>query len=139
GQPLKVLGAFLGALSSLTDGFNERARGVKARLRDEKTGFVLVTTAAPERLGEGVDFHAQLQKARMRPVAIVVNRTHHAPDEELSLQAAALDAPLRTRIEATLEEARLLAARDKAGLEALQQAVPTPLIVVPRLSRDVHD
>lgn len=139
GQTLEELGSFLGALSSLNEGFNERAQGVKSLLRHEKTGFVLVTTPAPERLSEVVHFHEQLLESDMRPVAIVVNRVHRAPDEELFLQAAALDGTLRADVEKTLEEARLHAERDQRGIRSLREALPTPLIVVPRLAQDVHD
>ena len=139
GQTLEELGAFLSALSSLNEGFSERARGVKALLRDEKTGFVLVTTPAPERLNEVIHFHDLLVQSDMRPVAIVVNRVHQAPDEELSLQAAALDGKLREHVESTIAEARLLAERDLQGIRRLQQDVKTPLVIVPRLANDVHD
>lgn len=138
-QTLEELGAFLGALSSLNEGFSERARAVKALLADEKTGFVLVTTPAAERLDELISFHAQLVRTGHRPVAVVVNRTHRMPDAELWLQAAALDDELRAAVERTLSEARLLAERDEAGIALLRQKVDTPLVIVPRFGSDVHD
>lgn len=138
-ETLEELGAFLAALSSLNEGFSERARAVKALLSDEKTGFVMVTTPAAERLDEVISFHAQLVRTGHRPVAIVVNRTHRFPDPVLSLQAAALDDALRAAVEKTLAEAQLLAQRDEAGIEQLRRQIDTPLVVVPRFGSDVHD
>ena len=137
---LQELGQFLGSLSSLNEGFRERARAVKSLLSESQTGFVLVTTPATERLDEVIHFHGQLVRSRMNPVAVVVNRTHPPVDEDLAVQAAALDGPLREAVERTLAERRLLAERDAEGIEKLRAALAgVPLVVVPRFASDVHD
>ncbi len=45
---LGELSGFFGSLSSLTDGFRERAHGVEQLLRDPLTGFLIVTSPEHE-------------------------------------------------------------------------------------------
>lgn len=139
-EMLQELSTFMLALSSMNEGFRERARGVRQLLEDAQTGFVLVTSPTPERLDEAIHFHAMMKQNRMDVVALVVNRVHPVPDQELWDDAATLTPTRRAKVEETLRELQVLAEQDLAGIQQLKEACPgTPLIRVPRFGLDVHD
>ena len=75
---LKDLSDFILSFEGLYDGFQQRARRVKALLGQEVTGFILVT--APERLvlEEAIFFYEQLLAHRMHVDAVIVNKVHLA-------------------------------------------------------------
>src|ERR1019366_6336759 len=66
----------IGELAGLTDGFRERARGVKQLLRDPVTSFLIVTSPEHEPAREAVFLHAQLGKEKMEFAGLIVNRFH---------------------------------------------------------------
>jgi anion-transporting ArsA/GET3 family ATPase len=139
-ETLQELSNFMLSISSMNEGFRERARGVRELLEDPQTGFVLVTTPNPERLDEAVHFHTLLQQHRMEAVALVVNRVHPIPGQELWDDAATLTPTRRAKVEETLRELQVLAEQDASGIAQLREACPgTPIIQVPRFALDVHD
>ncbi|XXF76663.1 ArsA-related P-loop ATPase [Myxococcaceae bacterium GXIMD 01537] len=139
-ETLRELSNFMLSISSMNEGFRERARGVRELLEDKQTGFVLVTTPSPERLDEVVRFHALLKQNRMEVVALVVNRVHPETPQAVWDDAATLTPTRRAKVEETLRELQVLAEQDAAGIAQLQAACPgTPLIQVPRFPLDVHD
>jgi anion-transporting ArsA/GET3 family ATPase len=140
GETLQELSAFMLALSSLNEGFRERARGVRDLLKDANTGFVLVTGPHPERLDEVTHFRTLLKQNQMEVLALVVNRVHPRPPPSLWDDAARLTKSRRTKVEETLNELKVLAEQDAAAIAQLSAACPdTPLIQVPRFELDVHD
>ncbi|RKH55334.1 ArsA family ATPase [Corallococcus aberystwythensis] len=139
-EMLQELSSFMVTLSSMNEGFRERARGVRELLEDKTTGFVLVTSPNPERLDEAIHFHKLLQQNRMEMTAIVVNRVHPLPTQAQWEDAATLTPTRRAKVEETLRETQVLAQQDLEGLAQLRAACPgTPLIQVPRFGLDVHD
>ncbi|MBF5044704.1 ArsA family ATPase [Aggregicoccus sp. 17bor-14] len=139
-ETLQELSAFMLAISSMNEGFRERARGVRSLLESPQTGFVLVTAPAAERLDEAIHFHKLLRQNRMDLVAIVVNRVHPLPPPALWDEAQELVPARRDKVLRTLEELKVLAEQDAAGIAQLSQACPgTPLVQVPRFDVDVHD
>ncbi|MBJ6759405.1 ArsA family ATPase [Myxococcaceae bacterium JPH2] len=139
-EMLQELSNFMLAMSSMNEGFRERARGVRALLEDARTGFVLVTSPSPERLDEAIQFHALMKQNRMDVLALVVNRVHPLPAPSLWDEAAALAPSRRTKVEETLRELKVLAEQDLQGIALLRKACPgTPIIQVPRFGLDVHD
>lgn len=140
GETLQELSSFMLALSSMNEGFRERARGVRDLLKDAHTGFVLVTGPHPERLDEVTHFRALLKQNQMEVLALVVNRVHPRPPPSLWDDAARLARSRRTKVEETLNELKVLAEQDAAAVAQLAAACPdTPLIQVPRFELDVHD
>jgi anion-transporting ArsA/GET3 family ATPase len=140
GETLQELSAFMLALSSMNEGFRERARGVRDLLKDEQTGFVLVTGPHQERLDEVTHFRTLLKQNQMEVLALVVNRVHPMPPPSLWDDAARLARSRRTKVEETLNELKVLAEQDAAAIAQLSAACPdTPLIQVPRFELDVHD
>lgn len=139
-ETLQELSSFMLALSSMNEGFRERARGVRELLKDPQTGFVLVTSPNLERLDEVTHFHALLKQNGMEVLALVVNRVHPTPPPSLWEDAARLTPARRDKMVQTLDELKILADQDAAGIVQLQAACPgTPLIRVPRFELDVHD
>ncbi|MCY1020658.1 ArsA family ATPase [Pyxidicoccus sp. MSG2] len=139
-EMLQELSNFMLAISSMNEGFRERARGVRELLEDPSTGFVLVTSPHPERMDEAIHFHTLLKQHRMGVVALVVNRVHPMPPEALWEDAATLTPTRRAKVEETLRELQVLAEQDREGISQLEAACPgVPIIQVPRFELDVHD
>jgi anion-transporting ArsA/GET3 family ATPase len=137
---LEEMSSFMMSLSALNESFRDRAREVRELLAADLTAFVLVTSPNPERLDEVVHFHTLLQQNKMSVAAIVVNRVHPAPTDEQMADALRVPDSLRSRVEETLEEMRALALHDAASIADIQRECdPTPLVLVPRFDRDVHD
>jgi len=139
-ETLQELASFLISISSLNQGFRERARGVRELLQSPGTAFVLVTAPSPERLGETLRFHALLREQGVPVGAVVVNRVHALPTSEDRQRASALPSPLREQLLTTLAEQEVLARLDAEGITQLRAGLGiTPLVEVPRFERDVHD
>lgn len=139
-ETLQELAVFMESISTLNEGFRQRALQVRELLSAPATSFVIVTAPTPERLDEVVHFHTLLRQNKMNVAAIVVNRVHPRPTQTQLEAARTLLEPLRSRVQVTLDEQLAMANRDDATIVALRQAcAPTPLIFVPRFERDVHD
>ncbi|MDY7228421.1 ArsA family ATPase [Hyalangium rubrum] len=139
-ETLQELSSFMLAISSMNEGFRERARGVRELLRDKQTGFVLVTGPHSERLDEVTHFHSLLKQNQMEVLALVVNRVHPLPPPELWKEAESLTPARRDKMVETLNELKVLAEQDAAAIQQLEAACPgTPIIRVPRFDLDVHD
>jgi len=140
GQTLADLAAFLLAMSSLNDEFQQRARAVSELLASEETVVVLVTGPAAERREEAVRFHRTLLEQHLNVAAVVVNQVHAGVAPEDAAAATRLPEPLRGKLERTILEANSLADADAQGVQVLREAVaPTPLLTVPRFPGEVHD
>ncbi len=139
-ETLQQLAEFMLAISGMNEGFRERAHQTRAMLEADTTSFVLVTGPMPERIDEAVYFHTLLQQNKMRIAAVVVNRVHPEVSDALWQQAARLPEAQRKPMEQTLAELELLAEKDAEGIARLRELVaPSPLVLVPRFERDVHD
>ncbi len=141
------LSVFFAALSTVLDGFRERAAGVKALLADGATAFMIVTSPEREPVEEAIYFGGKLREAGMPFGGLVVNRVHPLADdgdEEVDEAAIAAelggDAALARKVARTLREFRVLAHRDARAVERLRREVgDDDPIVVPHLDGDVHD
>lgn len=139
-ETLQELAGFMLSLSSMNEGFKERAQQTRSMLEADSTSFVLVTGAMPERLDEALYFHTLLKQNHLKVAAIVVNRVHAPLTAEHWHQAAGLPDGVRSLAEKTLAEAEQLATQDARGIARLQAAAEgTPLITVPRFELEVHD
>lgn len=115
------LADFFRAFEGMYEGFRGRARRVDALLREEFTGFVVVTSPAPLPLEEASYFCERLREFEMSLDAVIVNRVH---------TSAVADADLQRRLRERLGDdpdaalAAALAAGDGApGLEGLLRAL----------------
>lgn len=141
------LSVFFTALSTVLDGFRERASGVKALLADGATAFLIVTSPERDPVEEAIFFGGKLREAGMPFGGLVVNRVHPLAadgDEEVdeAVIAAELggDAALARKVARTLREFRVLAHRDARAVERLRSEVgDEDPIIVPHLDGDVHD
>ena len=139
-EMLEEMSAFLMSISTLNESFRDRAREVHALLGAESTSFVVVTIPGPERLDEVIHFHTLLRQNEMNVAAIVVNRVHPSPTEEQFADLRRVPQPVRSRLAETLEEMRAVAVHDALAIAELRRECdPTPLVLVPRFERDVHD
>jgi anion-transporting ArsA/GET3 family ATPase len=141
------LSVFFTALSTVLDGFRERAAGVKALLADGATAFMIVTSPEREPVEEAIYFGGKLREAGMPFGGLVVNRVHPlADDGDQEVDEAAIaaelggDAALARKVARTLREFRVLAHRDARAVARLRREVgDDDPIVVPHLDGDVHD
>jgi anion-transporting ArsA/GET3 family ATPase len=136
------LKVFFSALSTVLDGFRERATAVKALLADDATAFLIVTSPEREPVAEAIFFREKLREAGMPFGGLVVNRVHplapEAPGADDDL--GGLEPALARKAARTLAEFRVLAARDAAAIERLRGAVgDDDPVIVPHLAGDVHD
>jgi anion-transporting ArsA/GET3 family ATPase len=140
------LSGFFRSLSSLTDGFRERARGVERLLRDERTRFLIVTSPEAEPAREARFLHGELARHGMRCAGLIVNMVHdfglsgHSVEQVAALLAPELGKPLARRAAANLGDFDVLARRDEAAIQALSRQLgePDPLLV-PHLHCDPQD
>lgn len=143
---LQDLGQFLAAFEGMYDGFKERAARVLELLREDQTGFVVVTAPESRSLEEAGHFVERLEPAGMHLVGVVVNRWRHAPSlrapEDVRERLAA-GTPNERAAAACLDTAERLAAieeREAGATEPFAERHPEiPLTFVPQLPLDVHD
>jgi anion-transporting ArsA/GET3 family ATPase len=140
------LSTFLGALSSVVDGFAERASAVNRLLGDPATTFLIVAAPEPASVEEAIFIRRRLRETRMPFGGLVVNRVrmlaHNPPAIDESALTADLggDGDLAVRSVQALGDLRALARRDAAGLRRLSAEVDEehPMLI-PQLDRDVSD
>ncbi len=140
------LSVFFTALSTVLDGFRERAAGVKALLADGATAFMIVSSPEREPVEEAIYFASKLREAGMPFGGLIVNRVHPLAEDEGDVDEAAIaaelggDAALARKVARTLREFRVLAHRDARAMTRLRREVgDDDPIVVPHLDGDVHD
>ena len=135
------------AMGALIDGFRERAAAVKALLADPATTFLIVASPEREPVAEAIFFREKLREARMPFGGLIVNRATLLDDDETAdpeaIRVALRDAlgdALAAKVALSVEDQRLLAARNADAIERLKTALEEPEpIVVPRLDGEVQD
>jgi anion-transporting ArsA/GET3 family ATPase len=139
------IAVFLRSLSSLMDGFKERAAGVKALLADDATTFLIVTSPEREPVAEAIFFRGKLREARMAFGGLVVNRVNVADDVDpadvaAELIEAGLSDDLAAKVAQSAADQQQLATRDTEQIERLKAELDEPdPIVVARLDGEVQD
>ncbi len=79
-QFLDDLGVFFTEFHDILGGFRQRAEETYALLRQDKVGFVLVSSPEPMAMREALFFHERLVRSQMPLAGFVVNRVHgHRP------------------------------------------------------------
>lgn len=79
GDAVRDAVAFFRSFAGLESGFRRRAQEVAAILRDEATGFVVVTTPAADAVAEAIWFCGELRARGHGVRAVIVNRAHRFP------------------------------------------------------------
>lgn len=140
------LSGFFRSLSSLTDGFRERARGVQTLLRDERTRFFIVTSPEREPAREGVFMAQQLEREGMGLGGLIVNLVHdvglHGTEVEqvTGMLAPDLGEALAARVAANLGDFDVLTRRDADSVQALaRDCGETDPLLVSHLDGDPQD
>ncbi len=152
---LEQMAEFITDLNELFGGFKERAREVAQAFRGDEFAYVLVTTPAPAAIREVTFFAERLRALGMHSDALVVNRVHRPPREDVTLDeirsaidrhSLSLGSDGPERLARTLAEEKQLADADHRSLTLLEPALApdargrTPLRVdIPSLPGDVHD
>ena len=155
---LDDLGVFFTEFHDILGGFRQRAEETYALLRQDRVGFVLVSSPEPMAMREALYFHERLVRSQMPLAGFVVNRVRehrpaHATTGELerlladdpAVAALGLSGTsLRMGAEALHRahaEQELLAAVDDEAMARLRSAAgPDALVVkVPLAQQDIHD
>jgi len=140
------LSGFFRSLSTLTDGFRDRARGVQRLLRDERTRFLIVTSPEQEPAREAVFLSKQLQHEGMHVGGLIVNLVHdiglngHSVKDVAALLEPELGEALAARVAANLGDFDVLARRDSEGIQTLsRECGETDPLLVSHLDGDPQD
>ena len=143
---LRDLGQFLAAFEGMYEGFKQRAAAVLELLREEQTGFVVVTAPEARSLEEAGHFVERLKPAGMHLSGVVVNRKRTAPAlraPDHVREALASASSKERAVAACLEVGERLAAveqRESTATDPFAGRHPdVPLTFVPQLPLDVHD
>jgi anion-transporting ArsA/GET3 family ATPase len=121
------LSGFFRSLSTLTDGFRERAQGVKTLLREERTRFLIVASPEQEPAREAVFLARQLEREGMHMRGLIVNMVHDVGlqgagvEQVASVLAPDLGEALAARVAANLGDFDVLARRDADSVQALSR------------------
>jgi anion-transporting ArsA/GET3 family ATPase len=135
---LQDLSDFFASFGEMATGFRDRAKAVRRLLADDRTTFLLVTSAAHEAVEEAKFFRDKLEESDMPFGAVIVNRMHVEEDGEDDLSG--LDRELAHKVEANFKDFHALALRDRQNVEELTADMgDRPLIIVPYLDEDIHD
>ncbi len=143
---LEDLSVFFRSISSLLEGFKERANAVGKLLADPETVFLLVTSPEREPVDEAIFFWRKLKAARMPFGGVIVNRVHHdllgglEVEDATSELTAELGEKLATRVAENFRDYHVLAWRDRVNIERLTTKLEQPrVLTIPHLDEDVHD
>jgi len=157
-QFLSDLAVFFTEFHDILGGFRQRAEETFALLRQDRVGFVLVTSPEVMTIREALFFHERLAASKMPFTGFVVNRVHvsrparvSVPETIALLQGVPAVAELgfsQTSLQLASEQLlgahydlELLAAGDQAAIARLRAAGGdgARLITVPFQREDVHD
>jgi anion-transporting ArsA/GET3 family ATPase len=126
---LRELADFVAGFEHLIEGFRARAHAIDQALHAPDTGFAIVATPEPNTVTATLAFDRELRESGFSVAGIIANRTHDFPP--LTAQAGArAPAALRKKLVANYADFALLAARDRAALDALQSQAGVPLLAV---------
>jgi len=152
-EVLTELAELMASFQGMYDGFKNRAAAVRALLSQPEVGFVVVSSATPASVDEGLYFFERLRADAMPVAGVVVNRVTPSlwPDDGPTPPAGALEEAvaaqfpggrpddLAVRLARTLEEHETLARADAAQVARIERSTRARVVAVPRLERDVHD
>lgn len=162
---LKVASEFFISFEGMYDGFKERAAAVYELLRDDATGFVLVTSPDDITIEEAMFFHDKLIEYEMPFCGLIVNRAHtnFASDAEVGRVISRTDpeelakkigaalgkkadekeaiSALVTGMTRNLEAFRSLAEMDSENIRRLTEHIDerAAVKIVPFFDTDIYD
>jgi anion-transporting ArsA/GET3 family ATPase len=158
---LSQISEFFSGMGELFDGFEARVERVTRLLRSPETAFVLVAGPDEQVLGQAEYLQARMDEKGMPLKGVVMNRVHRLPGGDaasehdpaslpaaLATVAAAAEMPadvarsdLVDNLRALREGWRARARGDALRIELFCGSLPeaVPVVVVPNLSRDVHE
>ena len=142
-QVLEDLSAFVLDFQTLYDDFKRRADEVLALLRDERTGFVVVTTLEGPPFGEAGFFIDRLTDEGLPLSGVIANKVidqrFDSPETSETVDALRNGTAVQTYARTALETLSGIARRDRRRLDELHRRANRPVATVPLLARDVHD
>ncbi|MEL6892900.1 MAG: ArsA-related P-loop ATPase [Actinomycetota bacterium] len=137
---------FFRSITTLEGGLRERAEAVSARLREDSTAFVVITSPRAEAIGEARHLLDGLERGGFPFGALVANLLHPVPPE--LPDDGTLDPPwsdaLRDQVE-WHEELTRLAASEREQLDTLVRSAlidrrgDAPIVELALRDDDVHD
>jgi anion-transporting ArsA/GET3 family ATPase len=142
---IRDLSEFFAATSGMIGGFRERAERVDRLLGDERTSFLIVTSAAAEATEEAAYLRGRMDELGLRLGGVVVNRGHPASghtEREAAAELAGLldDRELSARVVDSFRDRQRLASHEAGNVEGLVERIGSaPVVRVPELADEVHD
>lgn len=147
---LQELAELLSAFQGMFDGFKERAKAVRAILESPDTVFLVIGSPGNGGALAARGFEERLVERRIDVGAVILNRATGRvfegdlePDAPLLTEAVlaaggdpGLAARLAEEAERTERDARI---HEQSAATLGAEVAPCPVVLVPRLPRDIHD
>lgn len=133
---LQDLSEFLEGFQGMYESFRKQAEHVSDLLRRQDTGFLIITSAEPQKLNEAGQFHLKLQELRMPFDGFVVNRCTPEFKTDLSL------IPEGTLLEELVHLKNVYnqqVEHEESLIQQLRQFAPPALHKIPTFAEDVHN
>ena len=138
-ETLAALADFVSALTDFQEAFRLRAAQAKSLLSSKTTGFVVVTSPAPERLAETRALVTALREQDLHLAGVVVNRVHPAVAAQTAQGVSALPESLRNAARLAVSEAQARFESDQRYLRPLlSEGAGLPWADLPQWDLDVH-
>ncbi len=142
---LHELSQMVSLMSGLLGGFQARAKAVYNLLREDVTGFLLVTSPSSVAIQDALYFHEKICEEELPFLGFIVNRTHHSLDkdflESIRQDLNTLKPALREKIWDQVKNYNQLALRDQKATSLLKKmgGKKSFYASIPLLTADVHD
>ena len=155
-QFLEDVATFFTEFKEVLSGFHDRAQQTAALLREERTGFILVTSPEAVAMREALFVYERLTAHAINCAGVVVNRVHCSspasisdkdtvhhlatllPIQELGFQPSTHLIAAKALIRSHQEMEAIAQTHQAAILHIRQQCKQVPIVPVPLLHEDVH-
>lgn len=138
---LHELAQMVSLMSGLLGGFQERAKAVYKLLREDVTGFILVTSPSSVSIQDALYFHEKIDGEGLPFLGFIVNRIHEDILECRQQDLNTLKPALREKILDQVKNYNQLALRDQKATSLLKKmgGKKSFYASIPLFTEDVHD
>jgi len=129
---------FVRGFEGMYRGFAERAAASQALIRSAESFFVVVTSAATERVTQAQEFVTKLNELGFTVGAVAVNRVMAGIPDVADLEGVKIPTALKRKLQRNLADFAALKQRESLSIETLRKNLPreTRLIIAPELGHE---
>ncbi len=138
---LHELAEMISLMGTLLSGFHERAEAVDKLLREDFSGFLLITSTSSASIQDSLYFYQKIKEYDLPFLGFVINRVHVGVVGPMENKIKEFPSPLREKVMARLEDYEQLAERDQKAVTLLKKMGGGKVYyaTIPLFSEDVHD